>query len=280
MSGLVKQDGKDVVAYAGNANVSATVTISCSLIAYEFANKMGSDIDHFHVEPADETLPDWMLAEEFLVYFPAPAPGAPAIPVQVCADGAGSYTQTADYPFGVSAQAPGGMPLVLNLTANLGDDAFSDPKPVNFAVQFHGAYTLTPSVKLPLAVTTTPVAFNLSVRSDSNGPAMVMFAGVRASTGAVSGFADVNLQPNQTLVLPIVFTPPTTCWTNATIAANATIMAMAGAPGNATPIVWMFTHSCGGSGKDGSKEKKSSAPGSLLALTALGLVALRRRRDE
>lgn len=280
ITGLVVDGGASVVPYAGNVTVAATVTMDCSLILYEYANKTGSDIDHFHVEPADETLPPWLIADEFLTDFPPPAAGAPAIPLQQCQDGAGSYSQVVQYPFGVSAAAPGAVPLKLNLTANLGDDAFSEPVAVSFTVQFHPGYTLTPSAKFPFAINgtvpSTPANFTLTVRNTSNADAMVMFQEVKASSGVVSGLKDVVIAPGKTATLPVTFTGPTACWSTASVNATAVIMpnSGAGAVGSPQHLSWTFTHgSC--------STKKSPAPGFLLAFATLGLAAVaRRRRDE
>lgn len=276
--GLVQQDGKGVVPYAGNVTVAATVSIDCGVILYEFANKQGSDVDHFHVQPADDKLPPWLLADEFLAYFPAPAAGAPAIPVQECSSGSGSYQQTVQYPFGVAADAPGGVPLTLNLTANVGDDAFSEVVPLHFAVQFHPAYTLTPSLRFPAAATGNGANFTLAVKNTGNGPAMVMFQDVKASAGTVSGLADTTLPANASANLAIRFTGPTACWATATVNATAVVMpAAGGATSNPTPLSWTFTHSCSATGAT-TKAKKSPAPGFLMAFAVLALAGMARRR--
>jgi len=282
------------VPFNGNVTVAATVHIDCSVIAYENAAHPG-DADHFHVQPDEDTpLPPWLLADEFVTDFPSPG-----VPTADCASGSGTFTQTVQYPFAVTAAAPGGVPVNITLVANVADDAISDPVQVPFTVQFHPGYTLTPSAKFPLAVNGTSANFTLTVKSMSNAPAAVTFQSVKAGNGTLLGLATVsNLAPNGTSTLHLTFTGPTACWTSATVTAQAAIHPMVAGNGTSMPgmtmppgppvpgpaflpkpISWTFTHTCSGKDSAGTaKAKKSPAPGFLMAFAVLGLAGLARRR--
>lgn len=303
IQGLVQQDGKGVIPYGGNVTVPVTVTFDCSLLAYEYANKQGSDINHFHVQPSDDKLPSWLAADELITYFPPPVAGAPAqaqFPVQQCAGGADTYTQMVTYPFAVTGAAPAMTPLALNLTANLGDDAFATPVPVPFMVQFHANYTVTPSIRFPAAVTGKSLNFTVAVRNNGNAQAMVLFNGVQASAGTLTGLSSATLAAGQTMVLPVSFTGPASCWTTATVAATSAIESMSGgtpmmmggssmtmgatmgSPTMPHPLAWTFTHPpCPAGGTSGSTSKKAGTPDLLpLATLALAALALRRRTQN
>lgn len=283
INGLIRDDNMDVIPFKGNVTVPVSVSIDCQLIAYEIANKGNSDIDHFHIQPADGKLPSWLVADEYLTFFNQTAPGVPAFPTSQCGSGTGTYTTTVNYPFAVTAAAPGVTPQVLNLTANLGDNAFATPVSVNFNVQFHANYTVTPSVQVPLTVTGKSANFTVAIANSANARSMVMVEQVHASTGTFSGLGSVPYVPPQTMTFPVTFKAPDSCWTTATVDFHTAshfllLNQQAGSYRDERTYTYQFHNGIACTpGK--ANTSKSSPVGGLVVLPAvLGAALLARRR--
>lgn len=282
VSGLIKDDGKDVIPFKGNVTVPVSVSIDCSLIAYEVANKKASDINHFHVQPADK-LPSWLVADELLTYFPNVVPGqdTTGFPVSGCQGGSGTYMATVQYPFAVTAAAPAVATHTLNLTANLGDDAYSDPVAVTFAVQFHANYTITPSVQFPLTVTGKTANFTVAISNNANARSMVMLEGLHASAGSISGLTSTVYVPPETKTFQVTFKAPDGCWSTATVEFKAfshylLLTQEAGSFKGEKDVSWEFQN--GVACKGGTSSKASPLNGWVLIASVLGAALVARRR--
>lgn len=272
LKGTIKEDNLNVVPYKGNATVTAHIVVPCALFAYEAARNGGAP--GLHLEVAGKA-PTWLTAEDVDVKTSS-SDGSK------CASGSGNLAYDQDFAFSVSAAAPAILQQTFNLTANMAsDDVPADAQQVIFAVQFHGNYTLTPSVQFPMVVHGNQANFTVTLSNTGNSRSMIMVEETHASTGSFSGLSSQVYLPPQTVTVPVSFKAPSTCWTNATVTFSTathylTVSQLAGSYKDVRHYTWEFTNgdSCKGS------SKASPLGGWVLIASVLGSALLARRRQD
>ncbi|HUR61350.1 MAG TPA: hypothetical protein VM286_03170 [Candidatus Thermoplasmatota archaeon] len=269
VKGVISEDSLGVVPYKGNLTVAVEVRAGCAAIARAVA----ADPEIDHIDVAVVNPPAWMNAE---------AQDIEMDPKGCIGSIDGYQTVAGEYKIGLGPGAPGILPQSVNLTASLEgvDDSESAPKQLQFKVQFHGNYTLTPSVQFPLKVTGNQANFTVTLTNTGNSRNMIMVEDMHASTGAFSGLGSEVYDPPKTVTLPVVFKAPAKCWTNATVQFTTathylTLSQLAGSYHEVRHYSWDFTNAEAGNCKD---TKSSPLGGWVLVSSILGAAFVARRR--
>ncbi|HUR63770.1 MAG TPA: hypothetical protein VM241_04735 [Candidatus Thermoplasmatota archaeon] len=268
--GLVKEDNQQVIPYKGNVTVPVSVTLGCSLIAYQTVVNTG-DADHLHVSIADP--PAWAIADELRI----------DVSPTDCASGQATHTYAGSFPLAVAADAPGVTTQVLNFTADYAGTAPAATAPLPVAIQFHSDYSVVPSVQFPYAVSGKSANFTVTITNRGNARSMVMVEELHASTGTFSGLGSVVYLPPESKTFQVTFKAPDKCWTSAKVDFKAfshylLLDQRAGSYKGEAPTTWEFTNGVACTpGKDTTS--KASPLGGLAVLpVVLGAALLARRR--
>jgi hypothetical protein len=285
ITGLVMDNGTAVAPYGGNITVPLHITLGCGMVSYVTAVN-NPDADHFHIHLADDS-PAWAAAEEKKVLLSSlnypTACNSSSDPMHH------HLVTDQTYTVSLTPAAPSGANQTLNFTFEYGE--VNEPAVLaqaSFAVQYHAAYDVTPSIRFPYTVAGRSTNFTVTVASRANAASMVAFGPAHASAGTLSALGDVMLEPGASMTVGATFTAPTSCWSNANVTIPVSIHPMAGAmstiPQGAQTLTWAFHNPTlceNGStpgGDTGSTSKKSPLPWELPLVAAVLAIALARRR--
>jgi uncharacterized protein (TIGR03382 family) len=260
------------IPYMGSAPLHVAVLVSCAALdpTASLSVAVGSP-------------PAWLTATPF----------APTLSAADCIGSSdGFHTYEGDIPLTVTADAPGVVDHMVNVTAALSTSSptggLSDTKPTTFTVAYHVSYTLKTDATFPFKMTTPKATFNLTITQASNARSMVMMESVKSTSGVVSGLAsqvyECDAGKPATKTFKVTYAAPTGAWDKSTVSFTAyghflLLDSRAGPFDVGTPTTWEFDNG-GIPATEHTASKKSPEPvGPLVALGLVGLAAVLRRRD-